>query len=260
METEVQLKRHQQFIRSQKKQIEKLKERLDRLEELWSYSISDPWVRWLYENQSGRMDANVPIAEKSRREFHLDRYRFAAARFSGLEIGDIACGTGYGSALIFNHQAKSVVGIDISNEAIEYAKAKYGAEQVQFQCASALDTPLPDSSLDGIASFETIEHVERDDLLLKEFSRILKPGGLLICSTPNQWPLEIAPHHVRVYDHDSFVKSLSQDFEVIEMWNQNSGSDFQYNRDQEQGIVETTPDNQELAECYIAVARARKTS
>ncbi len=260
METEIQLKRHHQYIRNQKKQIENLRDELERLEKLWDYSNSDKWLKWLYENQTERMDANVPIAKKLRREFHLDRYRFAATRFIGMEVGDIACGTGYGSDLLRGAGAQTVIGIDIATNAVEYAKAKYEADKVQFKCASAMETGLPASSLDGIASFETIEHVDNDSDLLTEFSRILRPGGLLICSTPNQWPLEIAPHHVRVYDHDSFIQTLEQEFEVLEMWNQNSGSEFEYNRKQAKGILRTTPENQETAECFIAVPRSRKTA
>lgn len=154
METEIQLKRHQHFFRNQKKQIENLKEQLDRLEELWSYSNTDKWLRWLSKNQTEPMDANVSIAKKSRREFHLDRYRFATARLSAKDVGDIACGTGYGSDRLFSAGSNSVVGIDIDNDAVEYANAKCGSDKVHFRFASALNTGLPDSSLDGIASFK----------------------------------------------------------------------------------------------------------
>ena len=86
---------------------------------------------------------------------------------------------------------------------------------------------------------------------------MLRPQGLLICSTPNMWPLEIAPHHVRVYNRDSFLNVLSAHFDVLELFNQNSGTQFAFNREQERGIIPTDDSNHELAECFLAVARLR---
>jgi ubiquinone/menaquinone biosynthesis C-methylase UbiE len=42
------------------------------------------------------MDATLDMFDKKRREFHLDRYRFAAARVEQQKVLDCACGTGYG--------------------------------------------------------------------------------------------------------------------------------------------------------------------
>ena len=255
---EEKLKLHQKYIRNQRQQIENLRGRLERLEALWEHAISDPEIKWLYQNRSERMDPSVGIFDVGRAEFHLDRYRFAAERVVNLQVADIACGTGYGSELLKKQgRAASVVGVDICPDAINYASKKHAAEGVTFVCCSGDATNLADNSLDAIASFETIEHVPDDKKLLAEFARILKPGGLLICSTPNMWPLEIAPHHVRVYDRQSFTEILNSDFESLEMFNQNSGTNFQFNRDQERGIVSTTDANHELAECFLAVARKR---
>ncbi len=255
---EEKLKRHQKFIRSQRQQIEDLRTRLERLEALWEHSISDPEVKWLYQNRSERMDPSVAIFDLGRAEFHLDRYRFAAERVAGLQVADIACGTGYGCEFLKEHGgAASVVGVDICPDAIHYASKKHSPDGVSFVCADGEATGLDAQSIDAIASFETIEHVPRDEKLLLEFARVLKPGGLLICSTPNLWPLEIAPHHVRVYDRDSFAEVLSRKFELVEMFNQNSGTSFPFNREQERGIIPTTDDNQDLAECFLAVARKK---
>lgn len=253
---EEKLKLHQKYIRNQRQQIENLRGRLERLEALWEHSIADPQIKWLYQNRSERMDPSVAIFDQGRAEFHLDRYRFAAERIAGLQVADIACGTGYGSELLKEQGgATSVVGVDICPEAIHYASEKHAPNGVTFVCRDAESTGMDESSLDAVISFETIEHVPSDKKLLAEFGRILKPGGLLICSTPNMWPLEIAPHHVRVYDRQSFIDVLSERFESIELFNQNSGTSFQFNREQDRGIVPTSDDNHELAECFLAVAR-----
>lgn len=255
---EEKLKLHQKYIRNQRQQIENLRGRLERLEALWEHAIADPQIKWLYQNRSERMDPSVAIFDPGRAEFHLDRYRFAAERVAGFQVADIACGTGYGSEHLKEQgRAASVLGVDICADAIRYASEKHSPPGVSFRCCDAESTGISDSSLDVVISFETIEHVPDDEKLLSEFARILKPGGLLICSTPNMWPLEIAPHHVRVYDRKSFEDILMRQFESIEMFNQNSGTGFQFNRNQERGIVPTSDENHELAECFLAVARKK---
>ena len=109
-----------------------------------------------------------------------------------------------------------------------------------------------------MVSFETIEHVRDDQLLLAEFSRILRPNGRLVISTPNLWPLERCPHHVREYDRASFEKALSGLFHVESMNNQNSGmAERAYNRGQPECIVATTSGNEATAECFLAVCHKR---
>lgn len=258
MNEQEQLKLHQKYIRNQRRQLADLRGRVDRLEQMWVYAIADPDLKWLYENRSERMDPAVPLFDSGRAEFHLDRYRFAAERVRDLTVADIACGTGYGAALLHREGgAREVVGCDISAEAVRYASHRYGSKGVRFLAADATDTGLETGGFDAVVSFETIEHVQGEESLLEEFARLLKPGGWLICSTPNRWPLAIAPHHVREYDYDSFRDLLETRFSVEQMFNQNSGTEFEFNREQPRGIIPTEEGNQELAECFLAVCRKR---
>jgi ubiquinone/menaquinone biosynthesis C-methylase UbiE len=174
----------------------------------------------------------------------------------GRAVADIACGTGSGSELLRTAGgAARVVGVDIDAEAVAYARAAHAPDGVEFACAPGERTGLPDASVEVVVSFETIEHVPSDRALLAEFARVLRPGGVLVCSTPNRWPLAITPHHVREYDRAGFAAALGEWFGDIRMYNQNSGSNWPYNHGQPAGICPTTPDNEELAECFIAVAR-----
>lgn len=221
-------------------------------------ALLDPSVQWLQENRLERMDATVEIFDPKRREFHLDRYRFAARQVRGRRVLDCACGTGYGVRLLREiGEAASVVGVDIENKAIQYACQKHRVDSTAFICSSADRLPLADNAVDIVTSFETIEHVPDDEALVEEFYRVLRADGILIISTPNQWPLATTPHHVREYDRGSFLKVLEPRFDCIELYNQNSGSDTPLNHGQARGIVATTADNEQLAECYIAVCRRR---
>jgi 2-polyprenyl-3-methyl-5-hydroxy-6-metoxy-1,4-benzoquinol methylase len=246
----------QKTVRVNRQAINRLKDRVANLERALDLVCGDRQMQWLYRNRSERMDANVPMFPELRAQFHLARYQFAARHVSGKQIADIACGTGYGCRVMVEQGgARQVTGIDICDEAIEYAREKHGLKQVEYRVADAGGTALPDQSLDCVISFETIEHVPDDHALIEEFHRILKPGGLLICSTPNSWPLDIAPHHVREYDRQAFVQLLKRRFRIEQLFNQNSGSDFRYNHGQPAGIAATTDENQATAECFIALAR-----
>ncbi len=250
------LTRLQAVVRANRQTIHRLRERIDVLERSMELVCDDPQMQWLYRHRSERMDATVPMFPELRARFHLARYEFACKYVDGLNVADIACGTGYGCrVLIETGKAQSVTGIDICPEAIEYAKSRHQVAGVRFFAADALQTGIPDQSVDCVVSFETIEHLENAEALMDEFYRIMKPGGRLICSTPNAWPLEIAPHHVREYNKASFSKLLDRRFKLEELYNQNSGSDFRFNHEQAEGIVATTDKNHLTAECFIAIAR-----
>ena len=221
-----------------------------------SVQLPEESTQWLEQNRLERMDATVDIFDAKRREFHLDRYRFAAERVRGRRVLDCACGTGYGVRFLREvGYAAHVVGVDIERKAIKYARNNHQVSSTVFICSSGEQLALPDGCVDVVTSFETVEHVPDDEALLKEFHRVLSPNGLLIISTPNQWPLRNTPYHVREYDRESFIGVLGPRFDWLALFNQNSGSDSSHNHGQAPGIVATTAENEDLAECFIAVCR-----
>ena len=88
---------------------------------------------------------------------HIARYRFAKDFVRGKRVLDIACGEGYGAAALAKAGAASVTGVDISRDACERARRKYGLDA---RTGDAQAIPVPDRSIDLIVSFETIEHVD----------------------------------------------------------------------------------------------------
>ena len=118
---------------------------------------------------------------------HWHRYAFARRFAAGKRVLDAACGEGYGSALLAGTAAE-VVGVDIAEEAVAHARATYaGRSGLRFEQASAAALPLPDASVDLVVSFETLEHLPREDQprMLAEFARVLTRDGLLLLSAPN---------------------------------------------------------------------------
>ncbi|WP_153070309.1 class I SAM-dependent methyltransferase, partial [Escherichia coli] len=96
---------------------------------------------------------------------HLHRYHFASRFCQGKRVLDVACGEGYGSRILSN-AASSVVGVDISAEAVAHAQGKYARGSLEFVEASAASLPLPDDSFDVVVSFETIEHHDQHEEML----------------------------------------------------------------------------------------------
>ena len=117
---------------------------------------------------------------------HWHRYHFAAPLVAGLEVLDVACGEGYGSALLAA-RAASVIGADIAQTAVNHAQVRYAAvANLGFRQADCATLPFADASFDVVVSFETIEHIRVQEPFLDEVRRVLRPDGLLILSCPNK--------------------------------------------------------------------------
>lgn len=88
---------------------------------------------------------------------------------------DAASGSGYGTNLISKF-SKKVYGIDISIEAVEYAKNNFSRDNIEFLNSSIESLPFEDNTIDVIVSFETIEHVDltAQNKFLNEINRVLK--------------------------------------------------------------------------------------
>ena len=129
---------------------------------------------------------------------HLHRYMFAVSRAEGCRVLDIACGEGYGSAALAQ-TASSVVGVDIAEDAIAHATARYTADNLRFAQGSLTAIPAADAAFDLVVCFETLEHVRDQELAIQEMRRVLRPEGLLIVSTPNRDAKDGALHEQNLY-------------------------------------------------------------
>jgi ubiquinone/menaquinone biosynthesis C-methylase UbiE len=155
---------------------------------------------------------------------HIHRYALASRFVSGKSVIDMASGEGYGSAILAQ-SATTVVGIDVSEKAIEHARKNYYVSNLRFLCAPCEAIPLADASADIVVSFETIEHVNDYRQMLREIRRVLKPSGALIISSPNKLiytdkPQHENPFHVSELYYNEFRDALAVHFDCVEIFGQ----------------------------------------
>ncbi len=155
---------------------------------------------------------------------HLHRYALAMELAAGKNVLDIACGEGYGAHLL-SAMALQVTGMDIDAPTIEKAKAKYQQANVRFETAAAGSIPSANYEYDLVISFETLEHLDDQVAVIKEIKRILKPGGLLVISTPDKKNYSdktgyTNPFHKRELYKDEFEALLKSQFKQVQVYNQ----------------------------------------
>ena len=142
---------------------------------------------------------------------HLHRYLLACELAADKIVLDIACGDGYGAAMLARHAAQ-VTGVDIDTPTVERARGKYVADNLRFLQGSATDIPLDDDSVDLVVSFETIEHLMEQDRMLYEIRRVLRPEGFLLISSPDKYEYSDVPG----YHNEFHLKELyRQEFEAL---------------------------------------------
>ena len=117
---------------------------------------------------------------------HIQRYEFFKDYYTNKSVLDAACGTGYGSHYMAQNGAARVLGIDISDEAVDFAKKNYVLPQLTYLKEDCLNVQGLHKKFDLVISFETVEHLSDPELFFKNIAFVLTPGGTFICSTPNK--------------------------------------------------------------------------
>ena len=156
---------------------------------------------------------------------HICRYRFARLLVEEKVVLDVGSGVGYGSKILAE-KASSVLAVDVSEEAIRYTGEKYAAKNIEMVVGDGQELPLASDSVDVVVSFELIEHLQGQQAHLAEVSRVLKPDGLTVISTPNrifysQESNQANPFHTHEFDFREFLDVLKSVFSSVEIYFQN---------------------------------------
>ena len=149
---------------------------------------------------------------------HIERYFFACNYLKpGDLVLDIACGTAYGTAILLENGC-NVIGADIDRSHIENLKQALNYEN--FEQADITALPFRSNKFDAVVCFETIEHVADGNKVLKELKRVLRSGGVIVCSTPNIRYTDHPVWHVKEYTPKEFYGLASNYFDNIEYFAQ----------------------------------------
>lgn len=103
----------------------------------------------------------------------------------GLRVLDLGCR--YGALTRAYVSGNEVVGVDVDRDALAEA-ATLGIETVWADIEEPL--PFPDEGFDVVVAGELIEHLRVPEETVAEARRVLRPGGLLVGSTPNAYRLK----------------------------------------------------------------------
>jgi SAM-dependent methyltransferase len=144
---------------------------------------------------------------------HLERYQFAARNLVSGSVLDIACGAGYGTALLAeNPVSTSATGVDIDEGAVRYATKRYGNQRISYLKSDAMRFSAT-QPFSNIVSLETIEHVDDPRAVFGHFVGLLAKGGRLIASVPVTPSVDGNPHHKTNFSVRSF-QALGQAFSL----------------------------------------------
>jgi 2-polyprenyl-3-methyl-5-hydroxy-6-metoxy-1,4-benzoquinol methylase len=151
---------------------------------------------------------------------HLSRYIAAKELVRTKDVLDVASGTGYGSQMLAE-SAKSVKGLDYSQDAVNYSSEKYPAKNLEYICGNAEKMPFKDNQFDVVVSLETIEHLPRPDVFIKEVKRVLKDNGIFIVSTPNDDEfMDGNEFHVHEFQFEELNKLIKANFKRFDYYYQ----------------------------------------
>lgn len=136
---------------------------------------------------------------------HLQRYEFAADHLRPGRLLDIACGVGYGTHLMARRATgiADAIGVDLSQEAVEYARTHYAGGPIRFQQHDAM-TFADDTGFDSIVSMETLEHVPDPIGLIRHLVGLMRPDGVFIASVPTTPSVDVNPYHLHDFTERSF--------------------------------------------------------
>ena len=147
----------------------------------------------------------------------------------GSRILDLGCGTGYGSWYLA-HSGNYVLGVDVHEKTIEWAKKHFKDENLLFELRNPNDYNFGSSLYDYVVCFEVLEHLSEQSSFLQGIFEALKQNGKLIISTANAgentvraWLLNQRqatrnPGHVKELDLRKFESLLKEYFRQVTLY------------------------------------------
>jgi SAM-dependent methyltransferase len=139
----------------------------------------------------------------------------AAPRWISGSLLEVGCGEGRGIENLLP-AVNNYTAIDKIEAAISALRSRY--PQARFVAGHLPPLPFADAQFDSVVTFQVIEHIADDRLFLAEARRVLKPGGVLLLTTPNRrLSLSRNPWHIREYEANELQALARQVFDHAEV-------------------------------------------
>jgi 2-polyprenyl-3-methyl-5-hydroxy-6-metoxy-1,4-benzoquinol methylase len=125
------------------------------------------------------------IERQTWNQYHnqLDLYFSLVEKYSAQRVLDVGCAQGT-LALLLAEAGRSVTAVDIRSPFLDYAKTRYERGDIRFVAANVFD--LSDlGTFDLVFANQIIEHLVYPADFLRKLSQFVRPGGILVASTPN---------------------------------------------------------------------------
>lgn len=155
---------------------------------------------------------------------HLFGYLDLASRLEpGARVLDLACGEGYGTAVLADRIGRSV-GVDLTPALLAESAGRY--PRATFVAGDAFRLPFRDAAFDAVGALQVIEHVTDTDGFVREMARVVTDDGLVYVTTPNIARLpataskEFNPHHLRDFTPPELEEALRAHFAEVDLLGQ----------------------------------------
>ena len=156
------------------------------------------------------VERSVHLAE------HLKRYG-AVRRFCYGKVLDFACGCGYGSYMLaLNPDVESVTGVDVSEEAVEWARTHFAHQKATYEVADGTKVA---GAFDTLVCLETLEHI-KDRAVVPDIAKRTGVSNIIV-SFPDKKTTHYNPHHL----HDFMLQEVIDLFPGFALYHQQRSAD-----------------------------------
>lgn len=146
---------------------------------------------------------------------------------AGMHIVDVGSGNGWVSQTLQGRNI-TVTSVDLSRSNIRRIRETYGTEGI---IAVAGSLPVCDKSVDAVIASEVIEHLNDPQQAIREFIRIVKPGGRVVISTPyrEKIKMNLCIHCNRLTPSNAHLHSFDEN-QLISMFSHEDIHEIRYHR------------------------------
>jgi SAM-dependent methyltransferase len=153
---------------------------------------------------------------------HLLRYAWLQPLVDKQRVLDVACGHGFGCAMLSEANASAVVGVDLDEATIGQCRERWKNPRVEFRTGriEAL-AGMGMEPFDRVVCFETLEHLESPETALEALRSVMSEGGLLVGSVPGEPDvMEENEFHLQFFNAGRLRALLGKTFRNVRLFRQ----------------------------------------